>query len=410
MDIHLQRRIEALKAALPGLEQPAGMALGVPAFVYSDPAWFEAERREVFAKSWFAIGFESDVPQPGDATPIEIAGWSFLMTRARDGQVRVFHNLCPHRGMRVLEAARKDCRGLTCAWHSWTFDLDGRLVGTPNIGGAGVATQEGLDRAAHGLMELRSGTWMGVVFVNVDGKARSLAEDVRPIRERFAAFDLEATVQASDMAYEYDYGCNWKLAIEGGIEDYHIPFVHRQAGPSQKYYCELGGDSYVGIACTRSVEVGKRRLVDPSKIAGPPLPLFPHVPAEGELEASIILLHFPNLFVAAVLDHITFTVIMPIAADRTRYRRRFRLVEPGASDPAYAAARKNLMDGWITITNQDGPVWTEVQTLMRQREELGFRNRFSGYWEPAIHYFQKMAARRMLGAIDRPGATAAAAE
>jgi choline monooxygenase len=387
---------ERLREAVAALEQPTGSARGLPAFAYADPEWFAAERREIFAPGWMAVAFESDVPDSGDATPVEIAGWSLLLTRSRDRTLRVFHNICPHRGMRLVGEAKKNCGGLTCPWHAWSFDLAGKLLSTPNIGGPGIRTQEGFDRTRHGLHEVRADTWLGVVFVNLDGKAPPLAEQLRPLLHRLREFDLSRTAQ-SDLAYEYDYACNWKIGIEGGIEDYHIPFVHPQLGPGGQFFPEYGGGDYVGISCRRSVDIGKGRFVDPTTPGLAPLPNFPHVPESGEIDASVILLFFPNLFIATVLDHMTVSIIVPQAVDRTRYSRRFRFVEPAATGADYAKTRERVRESWINVTNQDGPIWGEVQKLMRQRGELGFRNAFSVHWESAVHAFQRMVARKMLG-------------
>jgi choline monooxygenase len=391
----IERRRQELRAALTGLEQPVRHARGLPAFVYDDPDWFEEERRSIFAPGWMAVAYRSDVPQPGSVAPIEIAGWSLLVCHACDGRIRVFHNICPHRGMKLVDQAR-NCAGITCPWHAWTFDLAGKLGATTNIGGPGVRTQAEFRPEQHGLREVRSAVWLDVVFVNIDGKAPALDDYTRSFRDRLSAFDFGATAQA-DLAYEYDYGANWKICIEGGIEDYHIPFVHPQLGPGGRFLAEYGDDRHVGIVCWRSVEDGRKRVMDASQGAVRPLPTFPHVPTHGELEASLILLLFPNLFMATVLDHSTVSIIVPQAADRTRYRRRFRLVEPAATGPEYQATRQRLLAGWMDVTQQDGPIWKEVQRMMRQRGELGFRSAFSQHWEAAIHEFQRKIAYKMLG-------------
>lgn len=396
----MHRTIDELKrevrAALPDLERPVAQARGLPAFVYSDPQWFAAEREAIFGKGWMAIAFMSDVPEPGSIAPIEIAGWSLLVTRSRDNELRVFHNICPHRGMRLADQAKTHCGGVTCPWHAWTFDLKGKLIGTPNIGGPGTRTQEGFERDGHGLMEVRSATWLDVIFVNMDGTAPSIEDYTATFRHRLREFDLGRTAFSS-LAYEYDYACNWKIAIEGGIEDYHIPFVHPQLGPGGKFFAEFGDDSHVGIFCRRTVEDGKKRFIDTAQAAVKPLPSFPHVPETGEVEASLILLMFPNLFMATVLDHSTVSIIVPKDAGNTRYRRRFRLVEPAATGAEYEATRARLLEGWIGVTGQDGPVWGDVQKMMVQRAELGFRSAFSSHWESGIHEFQRKVAYKVLG-------------
>lgn len=392
----LEQRREDLLAALPDLEQPVSQARGLPAFVYDDPDWFEGERQAIFATGWMAVAFRSDVREPGSIAPIEIAGWSLLVSHARDGQIRVFHNICSHRGMKLTDEA-KQCTGITCPWHAWSFDLAGKLIATANIGGPGVRSQAGFRAEEHGLREVRSAEWLDVIFVNIDGKAPDLQDYTKSFRKRLSAFDFGATAQAADLAYEYDYAANWKICIEGGIEDYHIPFVHPQLGPGGRFLAEYGDDRHVGIVCWRSIEDGRKRFINASQSAIRPLPTFPHVPDSGDVEASLILLLFPNLFMATVLDHSTVSIIVPQDANRTRYRRRFRLVEPAATAAEYEATRQKLLAGWMDVTQQDGPIWGEVQRMMKQRREVGFRSAFSRHWEGAIHEFQRKVAYKMLG-------------
>ena len=405
----LHSYIAALRRALPDLERPPQTARGLPAFVYGDAEWFAAERSGIFAPAWMALGFESDAAAPGDVVPVDIAGWSLVMVRGRDGRLRVFRNLCPHRGMRLVAEPRERCASLACRWHAWTFDLDGRLKATPNLGGPGQGSQADFDRAQIGLTPVRADTWMGVVFVNLDGRAPPLQQHLQPFLRRLGAYDWAASAQAADIACDYDYRCNWKLAIEGGIEDYHIPFVHSQMGPGGRFAGTWGEDCFVGSACRRTVAEGSRRVLNAAGAGVKPLPRFPHVPEAGETEASVIINLFPNLLIAAVLDHVTVTVIVPPAVDRTRYRRRFRLVEPAATSPGYAATRRSLVESWTRVTAQDGPLWDEVQALMAERGEIGFRNRFSAHWESAVLQFQRMAAARMLRAFaeGRPAEAAA---
>ena len=393
----LEDRKRELRAALPALEKPVSEARGLPPFVYDDPVWFEGERKAIFAPGWMAVAFKSDVLKPGSIAPVDIAGWRFLVTHSRDGRFRVFHNICPHRGMTLAHEAR-ECAGITCPWHAWSFDLSGKLVSTANIGGPGVRTQDGFDPAQHGLIEVRSDTWLDVIFVNVDGKAPPLQEYAASFRKRISGFDIEGeTTQALDIAYEYDYACNWKIAVEGGIEDYHIPFVHPQLGPGGRFLPEFGDDRYCGIMCYRTVEDGKKRVMDAGASAVRPLPNYSHVPESGEVEASLILLLFPNLFMATVLDHTTLSYIVPKDAAHTRYRRRFRLMNAAANSPEYEATRKRLVAGWQDVTQQDGPLWGEVQANLRQRGEIGHRNPFSRHWEGAIHEFERKVAYKMLG-------------
>jgi len=382
---------------LPALARPVGEAEGLPGWIYEDAEVFEAERRRIFAPSWVGVAFESDVPAPGDAMAVDYAGWRFIVARGQDGRVRCFYNLCRHRGMPVMEGARSGARTISCPWHMWTYDLDGALVATPNIGGVNVHDCADFAKDGLGLIPVRADTWLGAIFVNVDGAAPPLAAFLAPLRARLAAFDLDRTEEAEER-YDSAFEGNWKIAVEGGVEDYHIPWVHRQLGPSGAFRGEGEGESWVGVTCRRDMDVARRRFVDPDAARGDlPLPLFPHFPETGEAEASVILSTLPATLVAAITDHAVVSLFIPDGPTRTRVRRRFRFVAPAGRDPAYAAARRRTVDAWGLVTEQDGPVIGAVQRLAAMRDTVGFRPRFSPHWEPAVHHFQKAVAGRLAG-------------
>lgn len=387
-----------LKPYLSDLMKPTPQALGLPAWIYTDPDFFALERKRIFAGAWIGIAYESDVPSAGDALATDYAGWRFIVARGEDGEVRCFYNMCRHRGMTVLEpGTRAQGRTIACPWHHWTYDLQGRLIATPNLAGNNAHDCDGFDKGTLGLQPVRAATWLGVVFVNVDGKAPPLMDYLKPTTARLAAFDLSLT-RESDEVLETGFAGNWKLAIEGGVEDYHIPWVHRQLGPSGDFRGEFSGDRWVGVTCRRSMEIARRRY-DEAPGASPlaALPLFPHFPATGEFEASLILSTLPATLVAAVTDHVVVSLFIPETPTHTRVRRRFRFVGDAAKAPALAPARRKVRDAWAVVTEQDAPIIATMQDQASLKDEIGFRPRYSPYWEPAVHHFQKVIASKITG-------------
>lgn len=404
MNVHDTRNTSArdiarrLEPYLAGLNRPAGEAEGLPGWLYTSPDVFEAERRAIFAPGWIGIGYASEVANPGDAISADYAGWRFLVIRGDDRKVRVFHNMCRHRGLPIVEGFRSSRPTVSCPWHMWTYDLEGRLIATPNLGGTGVNECPGFNKGELGLIEVRSAIWMGVVFVNVDGKAPALEQHLAPTTERLKDFDLSLVTESSE-TLETRFEGNWKLGIEGGVEDYHIPWVHKQLGPSGDFRGEWAGDSWVGVTCRRDMAAARARYVDPAAAAaGGTLPLFPHLPETGMAEASIILSMLPANLIAAVTDHVVVSLFIPEAPNRTRVRRRFFFLGEAATSSAHAVARKRVRDAWDIVTEQDGPIIARMQQLAGVRDEIGFRPRFSPYWEPAVHHFQKVVASRLAGA------------
>lgn len=380
---------------LPDLLKPVGQARGLPHWAYTDPEVWQLERRTIFREGWIGAAFESDLPNPGDCVPMEYAGHRLLLTRGADGVVHAFHNICPHRGMPLLDMPRSGCRTLACPWHAWTFALDGALVATPNIGGVGQHRAEGAEPV--GLTRIACGTWLGVVFVDLSGAAGPLVDWLAPMAARLSAFDLSLTEETPGETVDHVYPANWKQVIEGAVEDYHIPWVHKQVGPQGRYQA-VTGERFIGVSSWRDMETAKRRLPpEPDGAEPEPLPLFPHLPDRGEFEASLILTMVPSPVVAAQIGHVAVSLYVPLDPTRTLVRRRFRFLRDAASGACHAAARRRVRDSWQTVTDQDAWVHEAIQGSLAAREAAGFRARFSPFWEGAVQGFQAMVAARLAG-------------
>jgi choline monooxygenase len=194
---------------------------------YTDTAHFEFERDELFAKTWACVGFGSDVPAPGDLVPVSLLGIPLILLRDRQGRLKVFHNVCSHRGMTLVDRPARCDTVIRCPYHSWAYDLDGALKATPKFGGPDSNNLNGFDRSAHGLREVRSAVWFDTVFVDLSGRASSFDDHMRPLHGRWGMFD-ETLIRHSgkDSSLKLSVNCNWKLAVENYCESYHLPWVH----------------------------------------------------------------------------------------------------------------------------------------------------------------------------------------
>ena len=114
--------------------QPIETARGLPNACYTNEDVHKFERAQVFSQGWACAGFSIDAPNKGDLYPFEFAGLPLLLMRALDGALRVFHNVCQHRGRTLVEAPGNVKKAVACPYHSWTYGLDGRLIGTPHVG------------------------------------------------------------------------------------------------------------------------------------------------------------------------------------------------------------------------------------------------------------------------------------
>jgi Rieske 2Fe-2S family protein len=206
------RRIEDLISM-----QVAGHALGGP--FYTDPAIFEQDLERMLLRHWFCAGHASTIARPGDYLVVDLGRESVIVIRTAEGEVRALLNVCRHRGSRVCTTAtgRATVGRLTCPYHAWSYDLDGRLVTARQM-------PPDFDPARHALRQLPVRVAEGLVFT-------SFAECPPDFAGAADALAKSAGVHGwgrAKVAHRETYSivANWKLAVENYMECYHCQPAH----------------------------------------------------------------------------------------------------------------------------------------------------------------------------------------
>jgi len=194
--------------------------------VYTDPDLFELEMERIFGRAWLFVGHESQVPQAGDYITTELGRQPVIMVRHRDGNVNVLLNRCTHRGAKVVNERKGNAARLTCCYHGWSFDTDGRLAAVPVPEGCAAD----FDKAAFGLAHApRVGAYRGFVFASLAAKGSSFEDHIGPMKRNID--DLVDRAPDGALAldagmHRYAYNGNWKLQVENVLDSYHVPFGH----------------------------------------------------------------------------------------------------------------------------------------------------------------------------------------
>ena len=192
----------------------------IPASRYTSEEFFQQERDSVFrGLVWVIAGRESRVPEPGDffTTQVGLPG-SVVVVRNREGALRAFHNVCTHRGLEIATGSGNMDR-FRCAYHSWTFDLDGNLTAVVD-----EAQFHGFDRGCRGLRPVRVERWAGWIWLAIDPDAPPLHAYIGPVADQFEDYGLESYEVIDEDSWVFPV--SWKLTIENFIEVYHIPHIH----------------------------------------------------------------------------------------------------------------------------------------------------------------------------------------
>lgn len=371
---------------------PIDQATGLANEFYTDQRYFELERDEVMGKTWACVGFASDLVKNGSVKPIDFMGLPLLLMRNREGLVQVFHNVCSHRGMKLVQEEGEVQGVIRCPYHSWTYDLNGNLRGTPHVGGIDNHKDERFACEKHGLKSLRSSIWMDMVFINLSGDAQPLEEMLAPLTARWSQFLGEDGMsllrrRPGQDATTLDINCNWKLAVENYCEAYHLPWVH----PSLNSYSRLE-DHYNILFDERFAGQGSHAY-NLSDVAGTHLPKFPSWPQDRLRNAEYVAF-FPNVLLGIQADHAFAMQLEPVAPGRTIEHLRLFYVGDEALSDEYAACRSAILESWKVVFAED---ISSVEGMQKGRLSPGYTGGvFSPVMDVPTHFFHQWAARQLL--------------
>ena len=384
-----------LIAMLPELTAPLSTSRGLPNAAYVDPELFELERQSLLGRTWTAIAYESELPGPGEVKPVDFMGAPLLLVCDRDGGLNVFHNVCSHRGMKLVEETGRIRTAIRCPYHSWSYSLQGELLSTPLIGGGRRNTCPGFDNAQHGLKPVNFAVWMGIVFVDLSGGALPFDRFITPLKERWEPYlgddgSRQFRPGTTGSSFELDLACNWKLAVENYCEAYHLPWVHRSLNkysPLEAHFHITHGEGMAGQGS---------RHYDLAETAGVELPRISGWPDENLKHAEYIAL-YPNTLLGLQADHFFSVIVVPQAADRSLEKVHIAYVGDAATDDRYAPCRQAVLDSWELVFRED---ILAVEGMQAGRRSPGFNG---GVLTPVqdvpTHHFHRWVARAYTDAI-----------
>src|SRR5580765_8269099 len=276
---------------------------------YVDPKILEIEKEKIFRRSWQLVGsldqpcaevngLKKTISDPETYFTTDVAGEPLLIVRDQQGILRAFSNVCRHRAGPI--ALGSGCKNvMRCQYHGWTYTLEGKLIGTPDVEGV-----EFFDRSTMGMFPLRLETWEKFIFVNFDPNAEPLAQVLGKIPEQARGFEFAGLQSVERRDYVID--CNWKVYVDNYLEGYHIPIAHpglmREIDYAQyrteifRYYSQ----QFAPIRAMSAGDAGERT----------------YAPGKG-LQEALYFWVFPNLMLNIYPDNIQTNLIVPLSHEKT---------------------------------------------------------------------------------------------
>ena len=369
-------------------------AHGLPNECYTSKDYTLIERKKLFEDKWIVVGVASSIPEIGDVKPIDILGMPILILRNKQNEVKVFHNVCSHRGVKLVSKSGKINSLIRCPYHSWSYSLDGKLMATPHIGGMNKHSAEGFDKSKSNLKEIRSYIWLDLIMININQNEMSFEEYIKPLSDRWEKFwpikDRELIHHSNDFGYfKLNAKCNWKFAIENYCESYHLPWVH----PGLNSYSKIEDHYHIQGLPNRFAGQGTV-VYNPQFKGKEKLPSFPNWPKDKENIAEYVAL-FPNVMLGIHKDHYYAYWIEPISHEFTlEHMELYYVGEQAAQANKFKSLRKQNHKQWEDIQKEDVDIIQGMQTGRNSPSYNG--GNFSPVMDNPTHHFHKWVAQNLI--------------
>ena len=338
---------------IEAVNNPIEQAHGLPNECYTSNKYQIFERDKIFSDKWVVIGVGSSIPNIGDANPYDLLGIPLIIIRGKDKKIRVFHNVCSHRGLKLLNEPCHLKNVLRCPYHSWSYDLKGSLVATPHIGGLNIHQIDNFDKKNSNLQEVKSKIWMDMIFVNINKNEIEFDEYIKPLESRWSKFiskeDQNLIIHAKDYGYiNLEINSNWKFAIENFCESYHLPFIHpelnKKSNISDHYHIQGLPNRFAGQGSYKYSQLikGNKKFNN-----------FPLWPQDLALNAEYIAL-FPNVMIGLHIDHFYIFWLEPISIDKTKeHIEIYYIGKESAESEEFKEMRKENLNFWREVMTED---------------------------------------------------------
>ena len=314
----------------------------LPRHAYISSEWQKREREELFANAWQFAGTKHDYEMTGDFRTVQAGAFPLAVVRSKDGSLQAHHNVCRHRGATLLEdEAGNAGSSLVCPYHRWTYGLDGRLRGAPDLANC----FPDLDRAGLGLKPASVGVYKDLVFVNPKPDA-DFSEWVRPIEQSVWPHDISANELREAAPLIYDMKCDWKVFVENAIDGYHLAYLHEQTlggpRPSENVW-EKRGDHMVWYATDDKTT--RHRIPGLIRKQTKNMPRLKHV--SGEDYGGVYLL-FPSTLIVPTPFGFSVSSLSPTAPGRCRMTVRHWVGPWQSRDPRKSISGYDKSSGVIS--------------------------------------------------------------
>ena len=356
---------------------PTRLQRSLPSFYYQSADICAQERERIFYREWFCAAREEQLEKPGDYLVLDVAGESILLVRTKDMAIKAHYNVCRHRGARLVPEAKEEqscgvrlgggvlvSSGIRCAYHQWTYSLDGKLLNAPY-----TKEGEGFCKGDFSLYPVGVECWGGFIFVNLSadtgaGARRTLEMDFGEAMERVKRYPLSDLKTAKRITYEVE--ANWKIILENYNECYHCGGVHPELCEVVPAFRQRGG---AGLEWERGIP-HKEGAVTFTWTGNTNRAPFPGLNDDEKVRHKGELI-YPNLMLSLACDHVAAFTLWPRDAVHTTVQCDFLFHPDELKKSGFDS--DDAVEFWDLVNRQDWAICKRVQQGTASRvHEYGY--------------------------------------
>lgn len=331
---------------LDSMRRPLDQAIPPPGCYYTSKELYDLEVERIFLKEWLWVGTVDQVRRPGDYFALNIVNEPIVVLRGRSGELRAFSAVCRHRGA-IVATGEGNCRAFTCPYHMWTYSLEGKLIGAPEMKGV-----KDFDTSRYGLPIVKVETWGGLIFVNFDPSSKPLTASLGDLTEYVKNYKMGELIRTERRTY--DIHCNWKSLVENSMEAYHNLGTHHTST----------GTEYGSLDCWDfqeephgAYELITCRLAEPATVnvpgsIGQPAFMIEGLTPQEQKRHSFVFL-YPDLLLVFLPDMVLSFVMHPDGPDHVKYVVDWLFPKQLVDKPDFAEIAQRAYDGADLYNQQD---------------------------------------------------------
>jgi choline monooxygenase len=373
-----------LETVLDDLRRTAALdfsaSRSAPPSIYHHPDLLSLEVDKIFKQEWICVGRTEEIPNTGDYLTYEIIDQPIFVIRQKDKSIAAFANVCAHRCAKLLNGKGRSIR-ISCPYHSWTYELDGQLIGAPFM-----EETQGFDKSDYRLASVRLEIWEGFIYVTLNNELAPVSERLKGLHEivgQYRMADYEPVFEGDEI-----WDTNWKCLVENFMDAMHIHRVHKDSfakdGIAESRTTCFEGDPYFTWHHIEADSDSGRGFAHESNTW-----------LSDEFCSRILLLGlFPNHTIQLQPDMLWYLSIMPHGMGQVRIRWRVsiprEILDNSPDRKKHIADVKELL---IQVNSEDRPV---VEGIFKATASSSAKAGPMSHLERNVYEFDRYIARKLI--------------